>query len=263
MASETMLKNVAAILIQAGQEIILPAYTSSIQTTFKTDGSIVTETDMACQKFIERELLKIDHNIKFLGEEMSESEHISCLQQQESFWCLDPLDGTTNFATGLPGFAISLALIKNRYVEMACIHDPIRKETFTALAGGGAFLNEHSIHCSSDNTLSNSIGFIDFKRLEKEAATCLVSEKSYRSQRNIGSCALEWAWLATGRGQFIIHGGEKIWDYAAGSLLVDEAGGATGDFLGRSLFPKCDLCSPILATCNIAIREKLKLQLNQ
>ena len=213
------------ILIRAGQEIVMPAYARSVQTTRKPDGSIVTETDLACQSFIEQELLKIDAEIGFLGEEMSESEQLACLQRkQAAFWCLDPLDGTTNFATTFPGFSISLALIRNGQVELACIHDPVRAVTFSAQLGCGAFLNGKPIHCSGEQQLSNSVGFIDFKRLQKATASRFATEKIYRSQRNVGSCALEWAWLAAGRGQVIIPGGEKLGDFAAGRLLAPEAG---------------------------------------
>jgi len=262
MTFEQQLEQLSAILIRAGREIIMPAYALAVQTTRKADGSVVTETDLACQHFIEQELLKIDPKIGFLGEEMSQAQQLNCLQQRGgTFWCLDPLDGTTNFATSFPGFSISLALIRNGSVELACIHDPVRSETFSAFLGGGAFLNGQSIHCSEEVELSNSVGFIDFKRLQKETASRFATEKIYRSQRNVGSCALEWAWLAAGRGQFIIHGGEKLWDFAAGSLLASEAGCCVGDFSATELFPTSSLSSPILATCSRSLQAELKQQL--
>ncbi|ATX81641.1 myo-inositol-1(or 4)-monophosphatase [Mariprofundus ferrinatatus] len=261
MRLEQMLNQISAILIRAGETIIMPAYESSVQAVSKTDGSIVTETDIACQIFIEKELAALDSSIGFLGEEMSRQEQLSCLNKEAAFWCLDPLDGTTNFAATFPGFAISLALIVDGHVVLACTHDPIRAETFTASVGNGALLNGKSIRCSEEENLANSVGYIDFKRLDHEIARRLATERSYRSQRNVGSCALEWAWLAAGRGQFIIHGGEKLWDFAAGSLLVSEAGGCVGDFHGAPLFPVSHLSSPILATCNAQLQRELKQQL--
>jgi len=80
----------------------------------------------------------------------------------------------------------------------------------------------------------------------------------YRSQRNIGSCALEWAWLAAGRGHFIVHGGEKIWDFAAGSLIASEAGCTVTDLSARPLFPRGSLSSPVLAACNQTIHAQLE-----
>ncbi|MFQ5519199.1 MAG: inositol monophosphatase family protein, partial [Mariprofundus sp.] len=95
-------ETVAEVLEQTGREIILPAYKASVQTISKSDGSVVTEIDLACQHFIEQELAGIDASVALLGEEMEESEQLACLNRQGSFWCLDPLDGTTNFATSFP-----------------------------------------------------------------------------------------------------------------------------------------------------------------
>lgn len=261
--NSAMIPDIAEILIKAGKEIIMPAYRTTIQATHKADGSVVTETDLACQHYIEQALQKIDAEIGFLGEEMSREKQLACLNSASgTYWCLDPLDGTTNFTTSFPGFAISLALIRDGAVEMAWIHDPVRNETFTAIRSGGAFLNGDPIHSSDELELCNCVGFIDFKRLESSTASHFATGKIFRSQRNIGSCALEWAWLSAGRGQFIIHGGEKIWDFAAGSLIATESGCLVGDFSGHPLFPTRSLSSPILATCSSTIQEKLKLQLS-
>jgi len=259
--SSAILKTVSHILEQAGQNIILPAFHSSIQSSTKADGSVVTKTDLACQQFIQHELALLDGNIAFLGEEMSEPEQLSCLQRNGRYWCLDPLDGTSNFIAHFPGFAISLALIENGEVQLACIHDPVRNETFTTIRNSGAFLNGKPITASCNGRVDSAVGFIDFKRLSPSLAITLATQPVYRSQRNIGSCALEWAWLAAGRGDFIIHGGEKIWDFAAGSLIAAEAGCMIGDFDSTPLFPCSTLSSPILATCNHAIHAPLKLQL--
>ncbi|MBN4073267.1 inositol monophosphatase family protein [Mariprofundus ferrooxydans] len=254
------LQSLASILQQAGQEIILPAFQRSIQSCKKADGSFVTETDLACQRFIESELFKLDGSIAFLGEEMNEAEQLQCLDNN-SYWCLDPLDGTTNFIASFPGFAISLALIQAGQAQLACIYDPVRHEMFTAERDAGVWLNQQPITCSKQNQLNDAIGFVDFKRLNRHTAISLACDRSYRSQRNIGSCALEWAWLAAGRGDFIIHGSEKIWDFAAGSLIAQTAGACVGDFTGQALFPCQKLSSPILATCSPSIQEKLQVQL--
>lgn len=262
MKSAVTLSSITQILEKAGREILLPAFHSSVQTSTKADGSIVTETDLNCQQFIETELAGLDASIALLGEEMTEEEQLHSLNcSQGSYWCLDPLDGTTNFSTSLPAFAISLALIENGQVQLACIYDPVRQETFTALRGGGARLNGRAIHCSNEEELANAVGFIDFKRLEAKTAERIAAKRSYRSQRNIGTCALEWAWLAAGRAQFIIHGGEKIWDFAAGSLIAEEAGCLVGNFNAESLFPSRTLSSPILATCKPSLQRELQHQL--
>jgi len=261
--SKISLQALINIIQQAGKEIILPGYHKSIQTTQKPDGSVVTEIDLACQQFIKEKLIELDSSIAFLGEEMSESEQLQCLKDSKGrYWCLDPLDGTSNFIANFPGFAISLALIEFGIPQLACIYDPVRQETFSASRNTGAFLNDLPIQCSSVERLEEAVGYIDFKRLQRDTAISMACDRSYRSQRNIGSCALEWAWLATGRGHFIVHGGEKIWDFAAGSLIVQEAGGNIGDFSGRPLFPCHALSSPILAACSSQVQEKLIRQLN-
>lgn len=261
--STITLQALIAILQQAGKEIVLPGFHTPIQTRQKSDGSTVTEIDMACQKFIEKKLIELDDSIVFLGEEMSEPEQLQCLKDSNGrYWCLDPLDGTSNFIANFPGFAISLALIESGVPQLACIYDPVRQETFSAACNAGAFLNDRPIQCISVDRLEEAVGYIDFKRLHRDTAISMACDRMYRSQRNIGSCALEWAWLAAGRGHFIVHGGEKIWDFAAGSLLVQEAGGNVGNFAGQQLFPCQTLSSPVLAACGEHIHEKLIHQLN-
>ncbi len=231
----------------AGKNILLPGFKQQAATSIKDDGSVVTETDLKCQDFLQRELSTLAPNIAFLGEEMTQCEQLKCLQSNKSFWCVDPLDGTSNFATPIPLFAISIALIDQGKPILACIHDPIRQETFTAIRGQGFQFNGQPIQSKPIKQLIQAVGFVDFKRLDTKTASRLATEKVYRSQRNIGSCALEWAWLATGRGQFIIHGSEKLWDYAAGCLLAEESGCKVTNFEGNHPFKHAQLSSPIAA----------------
>ncbi|TLS73531.1 inositol monophosphatase family protein [Mariprofundus erugo] len=252
------IKVVSSILEEAGREVIMPAFSRTVHSHSKDDGSIVTETDLACQRFIESKLSQHYPTIAMLGEEMDEQEQRALLtSENKQLWCLDPLDGTTNFATNLPAIAISLALIEDGMPVLACIHDPVSGETFTAEAGNGAFLNHQPIRAFGQCQLADSVGFIDYKRLSPSIATDLAGKQRYRSQRNIGSCALEWAWLAAGRAQFIIHGGEKIWDFAAGSLIAAEAGCTVGSFTGAQLFPARHLSSSVLASASKALHSQL------
>jgi len=231
----------------AGRNILLPGFKKQTATSIKHDGSVVTETDVKCQDFLQQELSILAPNIAFLGEEMPEIKQRTYLQSKQAFWCVDPLDGTSNFATPIPLFAISIALIEHGQAVLACIHDPIRQETFSAVRGQGFYFNQQRITVQPIENLAQAVGFIDFKRLSPHLASRLATQKTYRSQRNIGSCALEWAWLATGRGQFIVHGQEKLWDYAAGSLLAEEAGCIVSDFQNKHPFSQSQLSSPIAA----------------
>lgn len=249
---------VSSLLKKAGETIIMPAFREHASTrTIKKDGSVVTETDLKCQQFLQDKLLALHPDIAFLGEEMGQEEQSECLSHGGRFWCVDPLDGTSNFTIPLPHFASSLALIEDGRPVFACIHDPLLDETFTATSGGGAFLNGKPIHVSPHSLLASAVGFIDFKRLEQETAAMLATKKLFRSQRNLGTCALEWAWLAAGRAHFIIHGGEKIWDYSAGSLIAEEAGSVVTDFNGIHPFHINQLSSSIIATTHKKIHAQL------
>lgn len=238
---------ISAIIQAAGEEILLPGFKKQVAISTKEDGSVVTETDLKCQDFLQREFFNISPDVGFLGEEMTEQEQVACLQSGKSYWCVDPLDGTSNFATPIPMFAISVALIKQGRPILACIYDPIRKEMFTALQGQGFQLNGRLLKRNTIEKLNQAVGFVDFKRLDIELAKHLSTQNIYRSQRNIGSCALEWAWLAAGRGQFIIHGKEKLWDYAAGCLLAEESGCKVTSFDNKHPFQSSQLNSSIVA----------------
>jgi len=254
---------IVELLCEAGSEILLPAFqrqSNAIRT--KDDGSIVTLTDTKCQQFIREQLAVLYPEIGFLGEEMPEEKQRECLQQNNSFWCLDPLDGTNNFVTSFPVFGSSLALIENGAPTLACIHDPVRDETFTAIRHEGSWLNGQPLCARSGKSLSETIGFVDFKRLHHNLAIRLATKKHYRSQRNIGSCALEWAWLAAGRSHFIIHGSEKLWDYAAGCLLAGEAGCTVSNFDRQPPFHANNLSSSIAAASSTALHQQLLSLLN-
>ena len=247
-----LLKQVEAIAKQAGQNILLPAFESQLSVqTKKNDGSIVTETDEKAQQFIQDELAKLNANIGFLGEEMNMEEQLLALNNGNQFWCVGPLDGTGNFTTPMPLFAVSIGLIEHGKPVLACIYDPVRDEMFSAFKGSGLWINNKPFTpVPSNKPLKDSVGFVDFKRLQPKLATLLSTQKLYRSQRNLGTCALEWAWLAAGRGQFIIHGGQKLWDYAAALLLAEESGCMVTDFVGAHPFSKSQLSCPIIAAAN-------------
>jgi len=246
--SKPSIKTISAILETAGRDILQPAFQQSHKhVSDKEDGSIVTETDISCQHYIREALAAAWPDIGFLGEEMSPAEQQASLEQDERFWCLDPLDGTTNFVASFPVFGLSLGLFEQGRPTLGCIVDPLRREVFSATLGGGAMLNGAPIQAAHAESLSRSVGFIDFKRLDADRRQLFSTPGICRSQRNIGSCALEWAWLAAGRAQFIVHGGEKIWDFAAGGLIACEAGCSITDFGGKPLFENLQSASSVLA----------------
>jgi len=252
------IQEIVKILESAGREIICPALEQVGTVETKADGSMLTCVDTACQQYIRDALETLAPEIAFMGEEMNSQAQQHCLAGHDAFWCLDPLDGTSNFAAGFPVFASSLALVRDGRPVMACTHDPLRGETFIAEKGAGAWCNGVRMRVSGGTALNRAVGFIDFKRLSAPLAAHVATTPAYHSQRNIGSCALEWAWMAAGRAHFIVHGRQKIWDYAAGSLLASEAGCAIGDFEGASLFEEPRLSSPVLAATDTDLRDQLQ-----
>lgn len=222
-----------------------------VQVEQKKDGSLVTDADAAMQARMCAELQKNWPEISILGEEMSTSEQSRLLATGEPFWCLDPLDGTTNFAAGMPIFSVSLALIENNQPVLALVYDPVRKECFTAMTGNGAWLNDVPLRVSPwTRGLPEAVAMVDFKRLSAKESTALVVDPPFRSQRNLGTSALEWAWLAAGRFQLYLHGGQKLWDRAAGSLIAREAGISARTPSGDPIFVDKLTSCPILAACD-------------
>jgi len=252
-----MMQTIVRLLEDAGKKIILPAWKTLDSVKIKHDGSIITEVDLACESFIQKGLAEKDEGIGFLSEEMEHEEQKECLDNGGTYWCLDPLDGTSNFVTSFPVFSISLALIEDGKPIMGVIHDPVREESFYAQRHKGAWLNGMPLQTSAETSLKSSVGFIDFKRLNPSLAIALATTRLYRSQRNIGSCALEWSWLAAGRTQFILHGGQHLWDYAAGLLIAEEAGCVVSDFARKHPFVRPQLKSSVAAACNTSIHKQV------
>lgn len=219
----------------------------------KADGSLITEADLSMQRRVQSELAGHWPAIAFLGEEMPAEEQQRLLGESDNgLWCLDPLDGTSNYAAGIPLFAVSLALIHQGRVEVAVVYDPARDECFSALRGRGAWLNGVPLHAAaSPPVLADAMAMVDLKRLPAPLVAALARKAPYRSQRSFGSVALDWCWVALGRCQVYLHGGQKLWDYAAGRLVLEEAGAVGGlldDYRGAwlselSLTPKIALAA--------------------
>lgn len=220
------LEKIQQLITDTATEELLPRFqhTSSRK---KADGSLITSADLAIQQRIGDALSQLHPEIPFLGEEMSAEDQQRVMKESATgFWCLDPLDGTANFVAGMPCFAISLAYLKHGEPQLGCIYDPMRDEFFHAQAGKGAFLNGARLELHQPvGILADAIAMVDFKRLPPALATHMATSPPFRSQRSIGSVALDWCWLAAGRLQLYLHGGQRLWDYAAGRLIFAEAGG--------------------------------------
>lgn len=192
----------------------------------KQDGSLLTEADTEMQKQTQTFLEKHWPEYAFLGEESSTKEQETAMNSESGCWILDPVDGTSNFAIGVPFYAVSLALMIKGELVAGLVYDPSRNEMFAARKDLGATLNNKPLIAkTSKQKVKQTSGLIDFKRLSPEMATKIAVEIPYSSQRSFGSVALDWCWIAAGRGQIYLHGAQNIWDYAAGWLILEEAGG--------------------------------------
>ena len=205
--------------------------------SIKDDGSVVTIADHLLQERISAALRQRWPDIPFMGEEMEHARQARIVNAKGgTFWTLDPLDGTTNYSMGFPFYGVSLALVSAGEVALGVVYDPVRDECFHAVSGQGAYLNEQQLQTNATGIeLRACVANVDLKRLVGQLTERLVRFPPYRSQRNLGACVLEWCWVAAGRIQLYLHGGQRMWDYAAGSLILREAGGMFSTLKGETL----------------------------
>jgi myo-inositol-1(or 4)-monophosphatase len=192
----------------------------------KSDGSLFTEADVAAQESLARQLPHI-YPGTIVGEEMTRQTQVEhWLAGDAGVWCVDPIDGTSNFVNGLPYFAVSVALMRHGRTVLGVVYDPVADECFYAEAGRGAWLNGEALPIKEQAPkLRGGMASVDLKRLPRRLAEALAGAPPYSSQRNFGASTLEWCYTAAGRFDVYLHGGQKLWDYAAGSLILSEAGG--------------------------------------
>ena len=205
-----------------------------LQVSRKGPGDFVTKTDKKVEKIVIEELEKARPKYGFIAEESGERKN-----ESEFNWVIDPIDGTSNFMHGIPHFAISIALEKNGEVISGIVCDPIKNETFYSEKGRGAYLNNRRIRVSSRKSLDEVIGLYGCPPMLKIDGNKFFDQiKKASSQihklRNYGSAALDFAYVAAGRADFAWYDHLNYWDYAAGKIILLEAGGTITDFAGKS-----------------------------
>ena len=217
-----------------GTLLTTPSALYSIQSKGKTD--FVTNIDLTIQDFLHGYLLSLTPAVQFVGEEQDSSD----LEPDQPYWVLDPVDGTTNLIHQFQYSAISLALIYNRQIQFGIVYDPYSKECFTAQLGAGAFCNERRIRVSQTKTLQESlisVGTVPGRRDLSDIAF-MQMKKIYdqcHDVRRTGCASLDLCWVATGRLDGFIELHLHPWDYAAGALIVTEAGGKISDPCGNPI----------------------------
>ncbi|HEY0720365.1 MAG TPA: inositol monophosphatase [Gammaproteobacteria bacterium] len=237
MGTLPAITELSAVVVAAARQELLPRFRQG-SFSRKADDSLLTEADLAMQQRLAREFHHHWPHIAFLGEEMTAEQQQGLLANDaQGVWIVDPLDGTRNFAAGLPFFSVSVALLLKGEVVLGVVYDPVRDECFTAVKGEGGQCNGAPLQSVVfPHELSQTISLIDFKRLSSELAARLVTERPFSSQRSFGSVAIDWCWLAAGRCHTYLHGGQRLWDYAAGLLIFAEAGGKAVTLQGEPLF---------------------------
>lgn len=227
---------------QAG-ELIKSRWGSELKVEHKGIVDLVSEVDLAAEALI----LKLLHEARSedailaeedTGEDLEKKESLLC-RDSGRVWCIDPLDGTTNFSHGLPHFCVSIALLNDGEPQVGVIHDPIRFWTFYASKGHGAWLNGKRLQVNEPRTLEKALiatGFpydrhtSDHDNLNQTK----VILKRCQGLRRAGSAALDLAYVAAGWLDAYWEYKLKPWDIAAGTLILQEAGGIISDINGSN-----------------------------
>lgn len=220
-------------------EIISSSFRKIHDIKYKGPVDIVTEVDIASQHLAIDIIKKAypDHSI------LAEEENVDDITKpaRHNFkWIIDPLDGTTNYAHGLPIFCFSIALEIDSEIVIGCAYNPVLKEMFHAVKGKGAYFNGKKIMVSSNDNLERSLlstGFPYDKKTNPDNNFNHFADISIRARgiRRLGSAVLDLCYVASGFLDGYWELNLNPWDMASGKLMVEEAGGKTSDFCGRSL----------------------------
>lgn len=208
----------------------------ALEVTEKGRNDFVTEVDHRAERAIVEVIQEYYPDHAILAEEGGQQ------GSHEFEWIIDPLDGTTNFIHGFPVFAVSIAVRHNDQIEHGVVYDPLRQEIFTATRGQGAQLDGRRIRVSRRLRLQESLiatGFpyrIDKDNVDGYLQMLKAVMLESAGVRRPGSAALDLSYVAAGRVDGFWELGLKVWDIAAGALLIREAGGRISDFEGGDGF---------------------------
>jgi len=249
-------KNAATI----GSEIIISNYNKIQKISSKgRDGDLVTNVDLEVERKIKDYLLDKTPEITILAEETGQSNILSDLM-----WCIDPLDGTTNYSHGYPFFGTSIGLVYKEIPILGAISVPYLNELYWGCVTKGSYCNNEEIKVSNPINLSESLlvtGFA-YDRFETEnnnyAEFCWLTHKT-RGVRRGGAAAVDLAFVASGKVDGFWERGLQIWDIAAGAIIVHEAGGVISNYPSGEL----DLNSGRILACSPRINIELKDQLSK
>jgi len=228
------LMNIAVRAARRAGEVIVRSLNrlDALTITSKGRNDFVSEVDHAAEAEIIAIIRKAYPQHAFLAEESGQS------GEHETLWIIDPLDGTTNFLHGFPVFAVSIACQQRGRLEHGVVYDPMRQELFTATRGSGAHLDNRRIRVSKQRGLEGALVATGFpyrantRYVDAYLAMLKAAMQSTAGIRRPGAAALDMAYVAAGRVDAFWEIGLAPWDTAAGTLLIQEAGGRIGTLSG-------------------------------
>ncbi|XP_069191104.1 inositol monophosphatase 1 isoform X4 [Procambarus clarkii] len=230
--------SVALKLVKEGGNLVRDAIKKTKNVEIKSSVvDLVTESDKAVEKLLITGLSKAFTDHKFIGEE-SVAAGEKCVLTDEPTWIIDPIDGTMNFVHSFPYTCISVALWVNKEAEIGIVYNPVLEQMFTAIKGQGAFLNDEKISASGETDLGQALVFSEMgtSRDPEKVDTVITNITTLMTKvhgcRTMGCAALHMAYVALGAADANYTLGVHCWDIAAGSLLVQEAGGVVIDTAG-------------------------------
>jgi myo-inositol-1(or 4)-monophosphatase len=221
-------------VVRAGDEM-MARFGTGVRVDKKGTIDLVTEVDVAIERSFRAMISERFRDHGVLGEELGGGAPGS----SGHCWVFDPIDGTTNFAHGLPIFCSSIALEIGGVADVAAVYDPTRKELFTAVRGEGAFLNGRPIRVSSGHVLVDAMLVTGFPydvhgRVAEIVGLFGAFVGRARAVRRLGSAAIDLCYVAAGRLDGFWESDLKPWDIAGGALIVQEAGGLVTDLEGQA-----------------------------
>lgn len=252
------LSQVARATADLGGSVLMKHYGQLVSIKQKARaGDLVTDADLAAEKRVLASLAEATPDIPVLAEESGAQGDVSDL-----CWCVDPLDGTTNFAHGYPFFATSIGLLWRGLPVLGAVAVPFMQEVFWCCPGTGTFLNDQRIQVSQCSSLEDSLLVTGFAYDRRERADnnyaefCRLTHRT-RGVRRGGAAAVDLAYVASGRLDGYWERGLAPWDLTAGAALVVIAGGVVSDYRGKNY----DVSSGRILATGPGLHESLRQEL--
>lgn len=221
---------IAMKAVDAGERIAKKQfnYNTKPELSYKKNREIVTETDTAVNRAIIQTLKHLTPDIPIISEEGGTipATHANSVERA---WVIDPIDGTSNFSIRLPLWGISLALIERGESAIGVISLPALRQRYHAVKSKGAWFEKKRMHVSAIKQIKDSAGLLCYGYTDAQRTNGLKSIHDFslvsQTVRRLGAAVIEAVWIASGRADYSVLHGVHLWDVAAGSLIVREAGG--------------------------------------